>query len=253
MRGLLITAVLLAPTALVAQAQEAALGKASSAYHSLFVEYSDAQLEYRQAGAGLSREERAKLENPVVAFLPRFQEEAKKYADTEDAVQFLTWVVMNAGVDNKAVSAALETMVSDHMESPGWANLAPRLASMARAIGEERVAEVTAMLLAENEQPEVQSQILFTRASVVFRNLSRGRVEVSEEQKQAAMADMTRVLELTSDERLRSRAKGTVFEATYLQVGMVAPDIVGPDIDGVEFKLSDYRGKVVMLDFWGDW
>ena len=32
-----------------------------------------------------------------------------------------------------------------------------------------------------------------------------------------------------------SRAKGTVFEATYLQVGMVAPDIVGPDIDGVTF------------------
>jgi cytochrome oxidase Cu insertion factor (SCO1/SenC/PrrC family) len=29
-----------------------------------------------------------------------------------------------------------------------------------------------------------------------------------------------------------------------------APDIVGTDQDGQEFKLSDYRGKVVMLDFW---
>lgn len=38
-----------------------------------------------------------------------------------------------------------------------------------------------------------------------------------------------------------------------LQIGKVAPDIEGPDIDGVNFKLSDYRGKVVMLDFWGDW
>ncbi len=36
-------------------------------------------------------------------------------------------------------------------------------------------------------------------------------------------------------------------------VGKPAPDIVGKDLDGVEFKLSDYRGKVVMLDFWGDW
>lgn len=36
-------------------------------------------------------------------------------------------------------------------------------------------------------------------------------------------------------------------------VGKVAPDIEGPDIDDVDFKLSDYRGKVVMLDFWGDW
>ena len=37
------------------------------------------------------------------------------------------------------------------------------------------------------------------------------------------------------------------------QVGEAAPDISGVDIDGKEFKLSDYRGKVVLLDFWGFW
>lgn len=36
-------------------------------------------------------------------------------------------------------------------------------------------------------------------------------------------------------------------------VGSEAPEIEGVDLDGVEFKLSDYRGKVVMLDFWGNW
>jgi cytochrome oxidase Cu insertion factor (SCO1/SenC/PrrC family) len=29
-----------------------------------------------------------------------------------------------------------------------------------------------------------------------------------------------------------------------------APDIVGTDQDGKQLKLSDYRGKVVLLDFW---
>lgn len=38
-----------------------------------------------------------------------------------------------------------------------------------------------------------------------------------------------------------------------LAVGQPAPEIVGEDIDGVPFKLSDYRGKVVVLDFWGHW
>jgi hypothetical protein len=38
-----------------------------------------------------------------------------------------------------------------------------------------------------------------------------------------------------------------------LKVGKLAPDIEGEDIDGVKFKLSDYRGKVVLLDFWGHW
>jgi hypothetical protein len=37
------------------------------------------------------------------------------------------------------------------------------------------------------------------------------------------------------------------------QVGQPAPEIAAEDVDGVQFKLSDYRGKVVMLDFWGNW
>jgi len=45
----------------------------------------------------------------------------------------------------------------------------------------------------------------------------------------------------------------TAHPASMLEIGSVAPDIEGNDLDGVAFKLSDYRGKVVVLDFWGDW
>ena len=38
-----------------------------------------------------------------------------------------------------------------------------------------------------------------------------------------------------------------------LSVGKVAPEITGVDIFGNAFKLSDYRGKVIMLSFWGHW
>lgn len=41
--------------------------------------------------------------------------------------------------------------------------------------------------------------------------------------------------------------------AVNLQLGKVAPDIMGEDIDGTAFKLSDYRGRVILLDFWGHW
>jgi hypothetical protein len=37
------------------------------------------------------------------------------------------------------------------------------------------------------------------------------------------------------------------------RVGLTALEIEGEDIDGKRFKLSDYRGKVVLLDFWGNW
>ena len=44
-----------------------------------------------------------------------------------------------------------------------------------------------------------------------------------------------------------------LFEMRYLQPGKVAPDIVGEDVDGKPMKLSDFRGKVILLDFWGFW
>jgi hypothetical protein len=36
-------------------------------------------------------------------------------------------------------------------------------------------------------------------------------------------------------------------------VGIKAPEIKGEDVDGKSMRLSEFRGKVVMLDFWGNW
>ncbi|MBT4693868.1 MAG: redoxin domain-containing protein [Planctomycetaceae bacterium] len=52
---------------------------------------------------------------------------------------------------------------------------------------------------------------------------------------------------------LGDRAAGALFATKNIAIGKVAPEITAEDIDGVKFKLSDYRGKVVVLDFWGDW
>src|SRR5262249_13627861 len=49
------------------------------------------------------------------------------------------------------------------------------------------------------------------------------------------------------------QAKTELFELRFLSVGKVAPEVEGEDADSKKFKLSDYRGKVVMIDFWGHW
>ena len=41
--------------------------------------------------------------------------------------------------------------------------------------------------------------------------------------------------------------------AALPRVGQAAKEIEGEDLDGQRFKLTDYRGKVVVLDFWGHW
>jgi peroxiredoxin len=46
------------------------------------------------------------------------------------------------------------------------------------------------------------------------------------------------------------KAKAVLFQIRHLAVGKEAPDIEGADQDGKRFKLSEYRGKVVLLDFW---
>ena len=48
-------------------------------------------------------------------------------------------------------------------------------------------------------------------------------------------------------------ANSALFELRNLRVGKTVPEVEGEDVDGAKFKLSDYRGKVVMLDFWGHW
>jgi peroxiredoxin len=53
--------------------------------------------------------------------------------------------------------------------------------------------------------------------------------------------------------RERSIVESARRMVSTLMVGKVAPDISGQDLDGSPMRLSDYRGKVVMLAFSGEW
>lgn len=48
-------------------------------------------------------------------------------------------------------------------------------------------------------------------------------------------------------------AEALRFELKHLQAGQMAPDITGKDADGLDFNLSDYRGRVVLLFFSANW
>jgi thiol-disulfide isomerase/thioredoxin len=71
-------------------------------------------------------------------------------------------------------------------------------------------------------------------------------------------SDPRTVYEPKQDDKLDSgtladRARPALKELRALSVGRVAPEIDGPDIDGHRFKLSDFRGRVVILTFSGTW
>ena len=56
-------------------------------------------------------------------------------------------------------------------------------------------------------------------------------------------------------EGIRTRLPKTLApgESIRCKIELQAPEIEGEDLDGAKFKLSEYRGKVVLLDFWGNW
>lgn len=54
------------------------------------------------------------------------------------------------------------------------------------------------------------------------------------------------VLMLAPASQAASRAGG-------FDVGATAPEITGKDLENKPMKLSEFRGKVVVLDFWGHW
>jgi hypothetical protein len=56
-----------------------------------------------------------------------------------------------------------------------------------------------------------------------------------------------------SQVKLGELANRELFQARHLQPGKPAPEITGEDIDGKPINLSDFRGRVVLLDFWGHW
>jgi hypothetical protein len=64
---------------------------------------------------------------------------------------------------------------------------------------------------------------------------------------------MEKFLERVAADHPSSATKSAAAAISKLLIGKVVPDIAGEDTDGKPFKLSDYRGKVVLLDFWGHW
>jgi thiol-disulfide isomerase/thioredoxin len=64
------------------------------------------------------------------------------------------------------------------------------------------------------------------------------------------------VISVDGKENYAVAAKGALIQIrnlVNLSIGKQAPEIVGEDLDGKPLKLSDYRGKVVVLCFWATW
>ena len=114
-------------------------------------------------------------------------------------------------------------------------------------------------LLEKDSRREVQGVASLTLALVLKRRLemtptageaTASRVRAECEKLLRRASDQFGDVKLAVGGTVGNKARLELDDILHLAVGKVAPKIEGQDQDGNQFKLSDYRGKVVLLDFW---
>jgi hypothetical protein len=227
------------------------------AYQAIEKEYQKAQQDFFKAyQAAKTNEEKQKIyekQYPKVEdYASRFLELAEKHAKDPVAEKALTWIVQNAW-HTPPGQKAMGILVRDHIESK---NLGPVCQSLVYSSSPEAEKSLR-QILEKNPHKEVRGQACFSLAQYLKNQSERGGPNQEKVAKEAEnFFDLT--IEKYGDIKsfqgtLADNAKSALFEIRHLGIGKAPPDIEGEDIDGKKLKLSDYLGKVVVLDFWGNW
>jgi hypothetical protein len=197
--------------------------------------------------------DREKLVYPdAKTLMPRVWDLVHEDSRDATALDALTWIVqMNPSPTELA--DALTAIEMDHLKSPKLGEICASLAGNVQAGTKllERIA-------AENPDHAVKGQALYAIASQRLESVGTlTGLDVAKAEKEAAEL-LDRVVKEFADVKggrstLGEAAGADLHELRDLALGKPAPDIVAEDLNGAKFKLSDYKGNVVLLDFWGNW
>lgn len=228
------------PAAPIIQKPAVAAEDAAAEYKELLDAYNKASqefyAEYKKARAADPTVRYDRTKHPSNEYRAKFETLAKKAAGTDAAVD--AWIMYTRC--NGKGSHVKETLLRDHISSE---KLADALYLLQDEAALQKVIEAT-------QHRKVKGTAYFLLAQRTQRSEGFEKAESIYELCRKDYADVPLWGGRTT---VGKRAEGSLFEARNLVVGKEAPDIEGNDLDGVAFKLSDYRGKVILLDFWGDW
>jgi len=187
--------------------------------------------------------------NPAIldAVSKRIEKEEKDPAVAE----LLVWMGTNASY-MPAGQKAIERLIEKYPDHPAIERICMVLGRGGVPKGEEMLKTI----LEKNDKPKVKAAAALELGRALAAKTDKLGDNPAEADKVAAEGEkyLTMAIDLNKDnERQMKAAEGELKALRTLRVGKEAPEIKAGDLDGKEFKLTDYRGKVVMLDFWGHW
>lgn len=194
---------------------------------------------------------------------------AKADPKSETGFDALEWFVLRGqAYDKRYRESVMGLLVAHYAASPKVGKMVLALGRYGPPDGSEEgkpAAEFLKAVWEKNQDKAVRGQVAIAKAWQ-----AKGKYDAAEYRQQKEADELAVAAEKAfegvtkefgevklagRDEKqtLADASKVELFELRNLRVGKTAPDIEGDDLSGVKFKLSDYKGKVVVLDFWGDW
>jgi len=222
-------------------------------YAALLKEYRAEQQKIVTEAQKANDEERQKLVEKYYGlgkeFAGRFYKIAEDHSKDRVALDALVWVAQN-GTGSPAFLKAVDQLLDKHPDDPAIERVA---ASLGRNSSPD-AAEALKMILAEAAKPQTKATAALSLGRSLAARVDKLGDNPAEADKVAAEAEkyFARGIELSGKDAPKDVERELTVLRT-LRVGKEAPEIKAEDLDGKEFKLSDYRGKVVLLDFWGNW
>lgn len=187
----------------------------------------------------------------VKNFLPKYRDLALRSQGTSVELSALRRVI-DVGQRDKngrvVVEEAMARVLETKLDLPDVEDICVSVRFLTWLIPEKGVLDWLGQVAAKSPIPDAKAAALFHAASIETEYRSP-----DPKKRERLLAIYKRVRDEHASTTYAELAAGYIFDLEHLQVGMTAPDFAAQDEKGASFKLSDYRGKTVLLFFWGGW
>jgi len=247
----------------LAVAEEPQKSSPRDEYEALVTAQRDAEREFSRAyQAATTKEEKDRVsqglgrQSSAQSHSDGFWKLIEKHPNDPVAIDTLMWLISRDNL-GASTTAALGNFSPELMQNDRMLEVCTLLGhGFTDRPGEDFLRQ----LIAKSPHRQVQGEARFAQALRLKRQLDRQPAAGPNGEMLARTAEqiLNTVIEKYGDVKhypstLKEAAEGTLFEMKFLGVGSPVPEIDGEDLDGKPLKLSDFRGKVVLLDFWGTW
>jgi thiol-disulfide isomerase/thioredoxin len=188
--------------------------------------------------------------HPNVVYYPLFEELA-----VQDQPDALRWCLATVGQTGRPLPEVLEKknelyarLVIAHPDLAWMSDLARWVQADASVtgIGFER-GDALLEMLAEN------TTVRATRCAAIAARAAIHAPRTDAASRALHQKFLRELVEKYPDLPAGAGAKGQLFQVEHLVPGKSPPDVQAVDTEGKALRLADYRGKVLVLDFWGFW